>query len=423
MATTKAELWDQLLYLVKILDQTYLFGASNTPNWVAMEESLQGYYEGQHVGQTQQQVSSLRSSLSGILARGASVLTPVLLELAKTGYAGTGASAQTALDEIRDGMVAATETVRERDFTFGSVSVGGSNVGSGVCVRTTMDETGQDLEGGCWPAGVTSLEVTQDFASGATKGRERVRIKGSGVTKTDELYVGTCPSEVLEITVQDATGGGNLIQNGGFESNSGTAGTSDTVFSGWTLSSQTLIDVESSTVLRGSYACEFLGNANILQYLTTPGIDTTKPVYLSLWFNRQSSCDGTLTLRLGSQTVDVALSAQSGWTHAILGSGASAKGWYDVFKEDSSGLGVRVQVTLASRTTGTLLLDDVCVFQPARYDGKFYAVIAGATEFLNGDAWTFTDSVANTGRTQSWLARLFGKHLPYAASGETYADK
>jgi hypothetical protein len=47
---------------------------------------------------------------------------------------------------------------------------------------------------------------------------------------------------------------------------------------------------------------------------------------------------------------------------------------------------------------------------------------AGDIDFLKEDYFTFTDSVANTGRNQYWISRIYDKYLPHASSGETYAD-
>jgi hypothetical protein len=49
-------------------------------------------------------------------------------------------------------------------------------------------------------------------------------------------------------------------------------------------------------------------------------------------------------------------------------------------------------------------------------------VTAGPIDFLKGDNWDWTDTVANTGRIQTTIARLYRKYLPYTAGTPTYAD-
>lgn len=420
---TKSELWDQYLQLIKILDEIYKYGAVNTPNFVGMESDLQDLYKGSSVGSTQQQVTNFRASLSALLANGSSMVRPVLLELAKIGYDSINTAINAALDDIYSGMIVAAETVKERGFTFGSVSAGGSNNGDGTVYRIIKDADNHDLEGGFQEAGDTKLEIARDFATGSVSGSEEVTIFGSGEIKTDELSVGDAPSEKKTLSVIGADSSANIITNGDFENSSGSAAGPDTDFPGWNLSSLSDIDVETGTVFRGKTALEFLNNADILQYLSSVSIDTTRPVFVIVRFNRQGSCNGTLTVRLGTQTEAVSLVAQSGWTDLVLGVDISIKGWYEIFKEDYTGEGIRVQLTLSGRTIDTLIIDEFVVAQPVLYDGKYYLVTAGETNYLLGDYFIFSDSVSNTGRTQLWTARLFGKYFPHTSGSPTYADK
>lgn len=417
MAASKSELWTQLLNEIKILDNIFKFGVSNSPNYLGMEEVLQEAWVGDHVGSSQQQLANIRSQLSSILRNASGFLTPCLLELARIGYSSSATSASVALNDIYDGMIA-TETVKERDFTFGSVSAGGSNVGTGTVLRLTKDAQGHDLEGGFANAGITKILVVKDFASGKTKGNEEASLFGSGQVKVDELVLGTAPSSTAVLLAKMATDG--LLSNAGFETITGTAPAISV--DSWTMGDAADFDEETTTIYRGSKALEFVDNGTITQYLNTITLDTTKPIFVRLLFNRVSSCDGTLTLRLGTQTEAVSLVAQTGWTALTLGDGASTKGWYENFQENYSGNGIRLEISLASRTVGSLLIDEVTVIQPTAYDGKFYALFAGNTDFLEDDFFTFTDSVANTGRTQYWLARVFGKYLPHTSGAPTYAD-
>lgn len=113
--------------------------------------------------------------------------------------------------------------------------------------------------------------------------------------------------------------------------------------------------------------------------------------------------------------------ADTTWLDVVIGTSGS-DGWYDNFKEDSSNSGVRVQISLASRTTGSLGLGEIILAQPNIYDGKYYLLTAGRTDFLRGDYFTITDSVANTGRIQTTLARLFNFQFPHTSGAPTYAD-
>jgi len=69
-----------------------------------------------------------------------------------------------------------------------------------------------------------------------------------------------------------------------------------------------------------------------------------------------------------------------------------------------------------------LLVDEIILAQPAKFDGKYYLLTSGRTDFLKGDYFRFTDTVVNTGRIQYIISRLFGKYLPHTAAAPTYAD-
>lgn len=422
---SKSELWTQLLNLCKIIDETYDFAAVNSPNFRSMEEVLQEAYVGTHVAATQARMTSLRSALNGMIRDGGSLMSAVLRELAKVGYDGTGSSDSIALDEIYTGMKAASETVRYRNFTFGSSSAGGSNNSNGDVYRCTKDKNDYDLEGGFHAAGITKIEVTSDAFSGGTAGAETAKIYGAGETKNDEVDIGDVPGGSANLTAVSYDSSVNLIANGGFETISGTAPAISV--DSWTMNNAALFDEEETTIYKGAKALEIISSsaadASITQYISSASIDVTKPVFAFVRWNREVlSGDGTITLRLGTKTTTVALAAQTGWNVLALGTGAAEEGWYDNFKEDYSGDGIRVVVSLTGRSTGGLHLDDIIIAQPTAFDGKFYMFLAGSTNALRSDYWTFTDSVVNTGKTQLWIARLFGKYFPYASSGETYAD-
>lgn len=419
MAASKSELWTQFLQLIKIIDETWKFGADNTPNYLGMEETLQEAYVGNHVGATNQIVNNLRGTMSNLVDSGRSLVTPVLRELARVGYNSTASTVTQALKDIRQGMVDGTETVRYRNHTFGAISAGGSNNGDGTVLRLTVDKDGEELEGGAANAGVTKIEITADYLGGRSMGNEQATVYGGGQVPVDQLDVGTCPGETLSLTVNRPQDPG-LLTNANFATSSGSGASLE--FSGWTLSDAEDFEAETSTTFQGIQNIEFIDNDNFLQHISSATLDPNRPVFAAVWFQRVSSCDGDLTLRLGTQTETVSLSAQTGWNLLTLGDGTSTKGWYENFQEDYNGNGLRVQVTLASRTTGSLIIGGVIVAQPVLFDGKFYLALSGDTNFLRDDYFTFTDSVVNTGRTQYWLARLFGEYFPQATSGETYAD-
>lgn len=425
MGASKAELWTQLSEAIKISDELLKFGNANTPNFVSMLDTLTQAFEGNHVAATASALNSFRGSLVSLVNQ-TGHLTPLILELAKVGYSSKAKDVQAALNDIFDGMYSLSETVKNRSWTYGTVAIGGSNVGTGILYRLVYDEIAELIEAGL--GGNLKAQITVDKNTGASAGSEICYLHGDGIPPTDVLEPGSVPGTFVNLVATQNEDG--QLNNSSFESYTGTGAT--LAFDSWTLGDATKALANTSIIFRPApglttgTSLELTDNNTATQYIldaAKSSIDLTKPVFLIVRYRRKTSCDGTLTISLGSKTNAVTLSTKTDATWYDLAVGdADEKGWYDNFKEDSSSKGFRVILTLSGRTTGSLLIDNVILAQPTQYDGKWYLLTAGQTDFLNGDYWTYTDSVANTGRIQFTLNRLFGKYLPHTSGTPTYPD-
>lgn len=422
MAPTKSELWTQLAKAIKILDQTYQFGGVSATNLKGLIEALQDVYEGNHIASTQAAVTALRSAYSGILANARNVVSPLILELAKIGYSSIATDAAYALDDIAFGMDAATETISERDWTFGAIAATVGNTGTGTVYRCYTEKYGNVIEAGLPVQNTLTAKCTADRANGKTLGTEDFTLY-SGPGKIDEIDLGSYPTGSQVVASKRAVDG--LLSNPSFETYSGSGAT--LAVTGWTLNDNTKLAAETGTYFRkapgstSGVSLKFTDNTYISQYLGSTSIDSSKPLFVIVRLYRQSSCDGTVTLTVGSKSETVTLSAQSGWFDLVFGV-TDSDGWYDNFKSDGSGLGVVVKIDLASRTTGTLLVDEIVCAQPTVWNGIYWLVAAGATDWLKDDSFTWVDAVDNDGKIQYWIARIFGKSLPHTSGTPTYAD-
>ena len=424
---TKSELWTQLANAIKILDETLKFGNANATNFLSLVDTLTQMLEGNHASATLQALLSFRSSLSSLVVS-QNIITALILELAKVGYNSRATSANQALLDIWDGMVAASETVKNRAWTYGAVTAGGSNVGNGTCYRLTKEENNGDIETGAYSAGVVKVEITNDKNTGATEGNEAVLIAGQGQTSLDALESGTAPTGSVTTSAKRPQDG--ILSNPSFSTSSGTGAT--LAFDNWTLTDATKALANTSIYYRddpsatANQSLELTDNNAVVQYLDNAAskIDQSKPVFLIVRYRRKSSCDGALTVRLGSKTASVAdLTSKTDATWFDLAIASTSDCYYDNFKENPSPYsGLRIEIALASRTNGSLIVDDIVLAQPVLFDGKWYLVVAGSVDFLKSDYFTFTDSVSNTGRIQTTLARLFGVTLPHTSGTPTYAD-
>lgn len=429
MTASKAELWTQLTKAIKIADENFKYAGQSATNFLSLVDSLQQAFEGDHIGNTNAALSSLRSQFNSICAS-TDLLNSLILELAKVGYNSTATVAATALDDISKGMKLATETISSRAWTYGSVANDALNVGTGTVYRLTTDKNGNAIEVGAFPGGVTKIEVITDKNTGATSGAESAKIYGYGRTPKDSINLGSAPSSEVTISAKKASDG--ILANGNFASydDSGT----NVVVTSWTFGTATKathVNIDTVYYFRNiDYATagksvKLLLDNTMTQYLLNASsrINPDLPVFLIVRYRRDSNCDGVLTITLGSKSENVTLTTvlNATWLDLVLGV-ADSDGWYDNYKSDTSNLGVKIEIALSSRTTGTLDIGEVILAQPTYYDGKYYLLTAGATDFLKGDNFTFTDSVANTGRIQTTLARLYRKHLPHTSGTPTYAD-
>lgn len=429
MTATIGELWTQMSNVVKIVDEIFKFAGQNSPSFASLQDTLQQSYEGDHIGNTNTAITSLRTTLNGICGQSLP-LEALLVEIARVGYSSLVTTGSLALDDIAKGMNAATETIKNRAWTYGSIAATAGNVGTGTVYRLTTDKYAKTIETGAFPGGVVKVEITSDKNTGRQSGTEQASINGSGVIPTDYIALGTCPAGSSTLTAYRAQDG--LLTGGNF-SDAASDG-SNVSATGWTFAYTTVttkLAVDTTNYFRkqstgaAGVTVKFMADNTATQYITQAAsfIDPTKPCFLILRYYRYSSCDGTLTLRLGSKTTTVTLTSVSDTTWLDVALGVSGSdGWYEKFKEDSGGLGVRIQVDLASRTTGALGIGEIILAQPVNYDGKWYLMTAGVTDFIKGDSFTFTDSVSNTGRIQTTLCRLYGKHLPHTSGTPTYAD-
>lgn len=433
-----ADGWTQMKYIVQLLDEFFKFGSINaTNNFKDIFANIRTNYTGDNIKGTDTTIGSLRSTLSGLMSQ-VGTLEALVAELATRGYSSKATSTSDYLSDIIDGMATAGTTLKSRGYTYATVPPT-SGTGSGGLIRSTKDINNSNIEVGYYTGVTTVAECVADKnMSNIAIGEESFALYGSGMSGIDNIDLGAAPPSSLNMTtkaVRSQTSGGILL-NPSFTTAAGTDGV-DKTFSSWELSSganfaqSTAIYFQNDPSSSVGYGATFLANASMTQYVRTPTggsstrfLDNRLPYFFIVRVYRKDSCDGTVTLRLGTQTetFDISTYADATWHEFKLGV-ADNKGYYRNFKEDYSNQGVRVGVSLASNTTGTMIVDDIILRQAFLWDGKPVLITSGATDFLLGDTITYTDTPTNTGRMQTTLARLFGVSFPSVAGGtETYSD-
>lgn len=440
-----AEAWDQAKARVNFFQKLHLFLNNNSPNWLGLEDTLIQALEGEYIGDVITGAKADRAALSAIVSPGnvRARLSPHIYEIARVaGIPERDISA--ILPELRRYMVANSYSVNSRNLNLGTITADGSNTGTGSIYRLQVDEYDQPLEGIFLEAKTFRCVADQNQVD---KHAEVLEYRGTEA-ELDYLRV---PGSGLRVPLTCIHAGaqstGRFITNPSFEIYAGTAPTAgvpstpSTVndLTGWVLTStanaRVLLDTPSpfrgypgDGVASGSslYALRFTDNNKIVQTpsnTVAPTWDPTRPVFMSVRVYKESNCDGNIILRLGNTTRTVAMSGltNSAWNTVTLHADANDNGvWYRQYKKN----GLTVELELASRTTGSLVLDDVNIDYWTNPDGLWYAPLGGATPFIFNDFFTWTDALTGSeGIMQYWWWRGgFGSLPSNNAGSETITD-
>jgi len=327
------------------------------------------------------------------------------------------------LDRLFVVFAEGSERVLTRTFTYGGVSAV-SGTGDGVVNRLTVERYAYDIENAT--PETKEIRCTSDRFSGTQIHQEVFEIRGAEPPRD---FVGGAVGSQRSGTLQaiSADDSQNLIDNPSFATYGGDA-PDITSITNWTPTTAIgnfqieLTDVYRTAVHEGAApgSVRFETNDKLTQDLSVlrPTLSPTVPYYCQIAFKRESSCDGNLTLRLGSNSVTVALSAQSGWTILMLALDEN------LFFPNFNATTLDMEIELDSRTTGELLVDDIVFAPMTRFDGLWHAIVGGATPFLVDKKFAHTDSVAEASsreiaKNQLWIVRLYDKFLPHdtTASG------
>ena len=320
------------------------------------------------------------------------------------------------------------KTVKGRNITFGSISAG-SNLGSGTINRLTVDAYGYNLE-------ACHMETKKaaclfDETTGAEQGEEIFRVRGE-TAQVDQLVIDG--SDWLQ-DIAALSSRKSILTNASFSQYAG-ALTLPTEISGWTpgsgASTFTNLDIDETDTYRPAggtsdptpRSLKFTASEYVYQALETNGVklDPDTPIYGQLAYNRSvGTALGYLYFTIGNNTVSVNLStASAGWQ--ILRFPLTKMCYPRNFANLDSPI-VKIQAVL---TSGSVLVDDVCIAPFVPIDGTWVQIVGGATPFVgaNRDSFSWVDALAGSDSIiQKWLWILYGIHLPYKTDGtQTIAD-
>lgn len=408
--------WSELKNVVLILDDTRNYGSVNGTNLVTDLNTYVTALAGDRAASGGVASQQFRAQFAALLAGGRSLLDPHIFDMAKA-ISSPGQDVATILADLYLYMNDNSYTVVSREYTFGSVSAGGSNVGTGTVYRLTTDSYNNAIEVS-FPT-TTTLKCVQDSQSGTSPGRE-----------VFQIYQVQPAPDLIETagsgTFGTLTGlaGDVVLRNASFQNLAGSV-SAPTDIPNWTSSiaiNGTNYQFDATNYFRVSpeesannpagggtpYGLRMYATATLTQkvrYLNL-ALSPSTPYFFALRWNRQvGACTGTLKITIGTKSTTVSVTTQTGWQTLVVAMDQNL--WLRQFNQDN--LGLVIDWTLS---TGTyLVVDDACFAPMTRYDGLWYTYLGGATNAQKDDKYTFADTELGN-KVQRWLWRLYGRYLP-----------
>ncbi len=355
--------------------------------------------------------------------------------------------------EVYDYMVTNSQSLNRMEWTLGTPSAGGSNVGTATVARLATDEEGEPMES--WWADTYTLECVSDYLVTKQKHTASWTLTGTATGPTGRPIAGATftPEEGIP-QHSDLTAEG--LSNPSFD-NGTFSGSTITALTGWTVGSS-LSNFETNTTSTYIYldttssggtarSLRFVADDYVYQELQATGgftVDDDTPYRFGVWLYRRDTATGTYTIRLTdasapttggvSRAVTIGSLSDNAWTFIDLTATPGANNWPKGFRVERLCLTHQV----ASLATGTIYLDTSvqhawhrvgAAGQAAKgrgCNGQYISILAGSTETIKGDLFTFTDSIGQTtvNQLRSGMNGAGYGYLPSVTGGtETVADK
>lgn len=432
-AISEADVQTQIKGVIQIFEYARKFASvTSTYNWIDLETTLITNFTGDFVSQLSSALSGARSTLNSLLLSARNCLDPLLRTYAQTlGVPET--DSQSALTRIKDDYITNNKRITSRLFVFGSPAAG-SNTGNGTIYRYNIDEDSLMIENQTPDSKVA--ECVFDSTSGVEKHEEVFEFRG-GTAAKDILRISGSgrKARIAAISARDSL---NFIKNPSFSQSTPSGVTaSPTEITNWTsditVNGTNYETVGGATATEGTeiyrkipgettpLALRCKANAFVLsqniEYPNRAKFNRNTPVFFQVAFRRILSADGTLTIQLGSKTASATISSISNNAWGTLRLGLTTnENWYKNFNQAA----LTVKIQRSGGSAGSVDIDDVLLCEMDNFDGSWYSVVGGTTQFKIKDKFSWTDNeysstysgIGANGQIQSWIWKMYGRYLP-----------
>ena len=427
---THAEIWAQIGDVVDLFDTIN----TDVAGWITKIDAAIAALEGEYTPDVRADFLRIRAAASSILSPESmrSALSHAIFEAGRL-YGYPERDVFSLMGRIYDTFVAQSYTLNRREWSFGSISVGGSNVGNGTVLRLTVDENNYPLS--ATHAEVKTFECVADQNSGADEHEEVFEARGVEA-EPDFLVVAGSGLVTRRFRAQSARDSDRLLSNPSFSLYTGPAAT-PTAITDWTVTS----DIANYAISTATTFRDFVGDTTPAS-LTVKSNDTISQIIkdtrnarlnpnVPYWFQvavyRPTGVTGNVIVKLGSKSQTVALSTLTVDEWSIVGflSAPGQNCWLKNFTEAD----LKASVETTSLSGGNIQLDDALLLEGQRWNGHWWWIVpktnAGAAyvAFLRDDTFSFTDSVSGEAKNAWALWRAGLGYLPDATgAGESIAD-
>jgi hypothetical protein len=424
---TEAQAITQFKDVIRIFKNAKNYTNVNGSNLAADLDTLRADLQGEDVMDLEASVAGVRSQAGWWSERG---LGPNFALQALRTWARVVSTEVPKLDQaailaaIYARMMVSADRIASRVFTRGTPSyvAGPGGTANGSLLRLNTDERNMPIENSFTEQKV--LRCINDQNTGVQKHAEVFQMSGATPTRDAVPVIG---GSGVGTTLTAFHAGNSFLTNASFSQFGGTTA-SPTSITGWTpTTSINNFAMDQANFYRGfpgdttPTSVKIKANDTLTQLISARNTNlfqkSNSPLYLQVAWNRAvNGCDGTLTITMGSQTVNVVMAAQTGWN--ILKIPLDQNSWY----RNNLAQDYPIKIALSGSTTFGLLVDDVIFGPMTQIDGGWWFLVGGSTPFLKDDVFNITDT-ATESVIQNFLWRFFGAYLPSStAGGITIAD-
>lgn len=401
-----------------LTEQNTLFLAPTTGE----ADNLLTQYEGdrQFVPNFQVQVQSQATTMAAWVGQAVQIANNTLAGL-QSALNAPNTNPATILPLLSAQMVVDSQTIEHSVITAPAITPGGSNVGNGVLLATTLNGMGV-VDQRIGPETITFACISSQW-SGGTAGAEVFTINGQPNTPGPNVYGNIGHGSGDQFSVADSR---NKISNGNFET-----WTVTNTPTGWVTVGTIGTNIKETTAVvhSGTAALELLGDGTTttitLSQVVAPAIRANTLYAGSVWVRK----GGTVT---GGSTLAITVNGTGATTQTLLSLDPSTLTTsyiqYHLFFATASTVppsNYQVEINwTAANTAGAsalIYVDDFVLALPTTFGYASYAIFRGSADFAVADSFAVVTAVTTPGVFQSFFVRWYNQFLNSSGS-PTIAD-